>query len=41
MEEAKMAEATKRLEPKHTKSAAIDPGLDALLDGGLSKGKKK
>ena len=41
IEESKKAEATKRVEPKRTKSTATDQGLDALLDSGLSKGKKK
>jgi hypothetical protein len=41
LEEASKAEAVKRVEPKRTKSTATDPGLEALLDSGLSKGKKK
>jgi len=41
LEEASKAEASKRVEPKRTKPTAIDPGLDALLDSGLSKVKKK
>jgi len=40
-ESNKKAETTKRVEPKLTKPTASDPGLDALLDAGLSKGKKK
>jgi len=40
-ENAKKDEASKRVEPKRTKTPDADSGLEALLESGLSKVKKK
>lgn len=40
-ENAKKDEASKRVEPKRTKTPAADSGIEALLESGLSKVKKK